>query len=159
MVLNQTQDAHKLVSQWRDAMERAMGFDSWGQMLEASEEYEKLFKSVKHAVSLEDGTFNDDRVRFLNKMILVVSCRAVAAQDLSGETNGIRLEHIRKIAPALVRLLDSLVPEFPVSVAGLRRPAILDEPVASSSVGYDFDLLFMRSLRRRCLFTRNMPFS
>lgn len=36
----------KRVAQFRDSLERATGFDSWGQVVEAVDEYEKLAKVV-----------------------------------------------------------------------------------------------------------------
>lgn len=35
------------IPQWRDALERAILYDSWGQMLEAATEYDALAQSVQ----------------------------------------------------------------------------------------------------------------
>ena len=41
----------KYVSQWRDTLERAIGFDSWGQVVEAMEAYERLAADIRRALT------------------------------------------------------------------------------------------------------------
>ena len=74
------------VAQWTDTLERACGFDSWGQMLEASEEYEKVTAEIKTALTSQDMPFNEGQAKFLNKTAVAASLRAKAAQDLTGTT-------------------------------------------------------------------------
>ncbi|EGD79766.1 hypothetical protein PTSG_10751 [Salpingoeca rosetta] len=119
------------VAQWSDTLDRACGFDSWGQVLEACNEYEKVTSDIKKALTSQDMPFNEGQAKFLNKTAVAASLRAKAAQDLSGAPTGITLPQMKQVVSLLKELPDS-VPLFPLKeVSELKH--LIPEPSKTSA--------------------------
>jgi len=138
------------VQNFRDTLERATTYDSWGQVLEANDEYMRLVKSVTAAIAQNKGeppvkgekpkaleqVFNDQQVKFLSRMIRAVQKRAQSSLDLSGET-GIKLMDIMQLLPMLDELPETVPPEFPIEVFGKGEDmdAVLGSMTAQAQIG------------------------
>eukprot|EP00039_Didymoeca_costata_P000666 m.46739 g.46739 ORF g.46739 m.46739 type:complete len:332 (-) comp10401_c0_seq1:3810-4805(-) len=108
------------VQAFRDSLQRATTFDSWGQVVEAGDEYAKLVKDIAKAIENEEADFKEHQVKFLSMLTRAVQLRAKASLDLSGEI-GIRLEQVQKLIPLLEKLPDQVPAQFPIEVKGLRQ--------------------------------------
>eukprot|EP00051_Salpingoeca_urceolata_P027499 m.481752 g.481752 ORF g.481752 m.481752 type:complete len:315 (+) comp22309_c0_seq1:207-1151(+) len=112
----------KRVAEWRDMLERAIGFDSWGQVVEAVEEYERLSKSVKKTVEANDGQFPEEALRWIQKLGAVAKIRSQTAEDLSGDVTLLQLREVKDVQAALQDFdPQAPVPEFPVFVAEIKK--------------------------------------
>lgn len=93
----------KRALQWRDSLERATTYDSWGQLIEAIEEYEKIIKSIRIAIGNVEIQFSDEQAKFLNHMSLILSARAKAVLDLSVEPT-IKLQKVKAFISTLEKI-------------------------------------------------------
>jgi len=123
----------KLVEQWYDGLGRAAGFDSWGQVIEAVDEYEKLARQVRVALDDDKLKFTEPQARFLNRTMIIATLRAKAATDLTGAMEGVSLEDIRAVAAAL-KLLPLEAVSFPVEIADIRKYATTTASSSSSAM-------------------------
>lgn len=112
----------KLVEQWYDGLERGANFDSWGQVIEAVEEYEKLAKQIRAALDDDKLKFTEPQARFLNRTMIISTLRAKAATDLTGADDGVSLDDIRSVAASL-KVLPNEAVGFPVEIADIRKYA------------------------------------
>ncbi|XP_022086074.1 axin interactor, dorsalization-associated protein B-like [Acanthaster planci] len=119
-------DKHKLVARWRASLTRGTGHDSWGQLVEAVDEYQMLSKQLLKETSHEATLFNDSQKRTLSKIAACLDLRGKALQS-PDNTQGFTLEELKKVDSAFESLLSSSQSEFPVSVpveAALFRPTV-----------------------------------
>ncbi len=67
----------------RDGLERAMLYDSWGQMVEAADEYEAISKETQTWLLTQASLSEESKKNWL-RVAVVVQMRAKSAEDLSG---------------------------------------------------------------------------
>ncbi|XP_038073274.1 axin interactor, dorsalization-associated protein A-like [Patiria miniata] len=119
-------DKQKLVARWRASLTRGTGHDSWGQLVEAVDEYQMLSKQVLREASHEATLFNDNQKRTLSKIAACLDLRGKALQS-PDSTQGFTLEELKKVDSAFGSLLTSSQSEFPVAMpaeAALFRPQV-----------------------------------
>jgi len=83
------------VSLWSSLLKQATGFDSWGQLVEAEQEYEKLIKTIKQ---------NADKVEMKYQMKIlqkVVVCIRIRLSTIRGNDSDLEipLEEIKRLNP------------------------------------------------------------
>lgn len=110
----------KRVAQWVDSLERATTFDSWGQLVEALDEYDQLSRSIRASLSSNECQFADEPVRFLNRLMIVINMRAQATQDLTSES-ALKLSDMKQLTSYLKELPNECPSDFPIHVKGLRQ--------------------------------------
>jgi len=106
------------VQGFRDTLERATTYDSWGQVLEAADEYQKLEKDITSAIENGLSLFNEHQIKFLSRLTVVVQMRVKASLELNGEV-GIRLDQVQKMLPLLDKLPERVPAEFPIHIGGM----------------------------------------
>eukprot|EP00049_Salpingoeca_infusionum_P018521 m.357614 g.357614 ORF g.357614 m.357614 type:complete len:310 (+) comp17885_c0_seq1:206-1135(+) len=122
-----------LLAQWRDMLERATQFDSWGQLVEACNEYTKLANSIRNLlVSEQREAFPDSIATFMNKASVAVRQRIQSAQDLSGAEEAMSLRKVQSIGTALKSIPDQ-VPAFPIDGIQADKHIIPDRPRKASA--------------------------
>lgn len=104
------------IALWRDGLERGHGYDNWGQVIEACQEYDKVSEDVKKALTTEQSQFSEEVLRFLNKFAVIVNLRSKAVQDLTANEGAVSLGDIKALIDAL-KVMPSKVPDFPVAIA------------------------------------------
>ncbi|CAH1263384.1 axin interactor, dorsalization-associated protein-like [Branchiostoma lanceolatum] len=118
----------KQVAKWHGAFKKATDFDSWGQLVEAVDEYQMLSRQLRKEGSSSDSrTYTDDQKRILSKVSTCLDLRSQALQAAHGTSleDSLSLEELKKVEPMLKNLLDANPEEFPVQVSHfspVRRP-------------------------------------
>lgn len=127
--------AVKRVAQFRDTLERAIGFDSWGQLVEATDEYNKVAKSVQAALADTSLVLTEEHNRFLQKVVAAVGMRTKACTDLTGANPPPSIEQMRLLVDAL-RDLPTHISEFPIQVTEIRKanPVVASAPAAAAEI-------------------------
>ncbi|XP_033635278.1 axin interactor, dorsalization-associated protein A-like [Asterias rubens] len=117
-------DKNKVLARWRTSLTRGIGHDSWGQLVEAVDEYQMLSKQILRESSFNATLFNDNQKKTLSKVAACLALRSKALQS-PHDTDGFTLEELKKVDSALETLLSGAQTEFPVAVpaeAALFRP-------------------------------------
>ncbi|EDQ88913.1 uncharacterized protein MONBRDRAFT_32500 [Monosiga brevicollis MX1] len=109
----QQPDTGRYLAQWRDRLDRGVGFDNWGQMIEACDEYDKVVSEIKSTVHKQKPPFTEDVCKFLVNVAIAATLRAKAAQDLTGKVAGVTLSEMRHLIETMKQLPDT-VPPFPL---------------------------------------------
>eukprot|EP00753_Platysulcus_tardus_P006348 PLAT14150.1.p1 GENE.PLAT14150.1~~PLAT14150.1.p1 ORF type:complete len:293 (-),score=87.84 PLAT14150.1:101-979(-) len=108
-------EAASLLSAWARRLKKCNDFDSWGQVLEASEELDALAQSFEKGFADFEPTF-EQRSRG-DQIILCLRLRAkmlVAAEEMAGPS----LDDMRALPAVIRRLLDDDMGRFPVDLTG-----------------------------------------
>ncbi|XP_072032341.1 axin interactor, dorsalization-associated protein-like [Amphiura filiformis] len=114
----------KQVSNWRSSFTKGTGFDSWGQLVEAVDEYQMLSKKLLQQSTFEAQLFTDDQKKTLTKISACLDLRAKALQSPQA-TDGFSLNELRKVESAFSNLLSTSQAAFPVSMpAGAAIPRL-----------------------------------
>ena len=147
----------KRVERWVDWLERAAGFDTWGQVIEANDEYEALSRDIRAAMDDKELVFDDARSRFLNRTMIASTLRATATTDLTGRVDGISLEDISAVIESLKSVLAAsdagAVPDFPVEIADIKK-YLESKAVNGTSAGGD-KLSLLNSMSATATTTNN----
>lgn len=108
------------LAQLRDGLERALLFDSWGQMVEAATEYESLAKDTQTWLQTQHTLSEESKKNWI-RVAVVLSMRAKSAEDLTGSEVVMRLEDVRKVQSWLQEIMTNPLVPFPVDNDAIRR--------------------------------------
>lgn len=105
----------KVISNWRTSFTKGADFDSWGQLVEAVDEYTKLSRQLLQEAAIESRLFTDDQKKTLTKISACLDLRVKALQSPQSN-DGFSLEELKKVEPAFRNLLSSNQSAFPVTM-------------------------------------------
>uniref|UniRef100_S4RZU0 Axin interactor, dorsalization associated n=1 Tax=Petromyzon marinus TaxID=7757 RepID=S4RZU0_PETMA len=118
-------DIGKLVMKWHDSFGKATDFDSWGQLVEAVDEYMILARQLlKEAQSPPNCSgFTEDQKKILGK---IAACLEVRSQSLQTTQSNeeFPLEDLKQLEPVIKNIL-TYNKEFPFDVQPLPQRRLL----------------------------------
>ncbi|CAK8692711.1 axin interactor, dorsalization-associated protein-like [Clavelina lepadiformis] len=103
----------KLVGKWYQTFKKATDFDSWGQLVEASDEYVKFSRQIR--VSLNNMEWNEDQKKTLSRIASSAECRSKTLQSVDGKED-LRLEDMRRLHAVLKSIASATVEVIPTDV-------------------------------------------
>eukprot|EP00055_Hartaetosiga_balthica_P012195 m.58515 g.58515 ORF g.58515 m.58515 type:complete len:302 (+) comp7867_c0_seq1:154-1059(+) len=122
--------SERLIAKWRDTLERACGYDSWGQIIEASLEYNKITDEIKEELVSPEMPFSERQALFLNKTAVVTSLRSKCLDVFSVTSDSVTLKQMQALLGAL-KSLSSAIPSFPVQGVAELQGLTMPQPVTS----------------------------
>ncbi|XP_071961933.1 axin interactor, dorsalization-associated protein-like [Antedon mediterranea] len=115
-------DISKLISNWNASFTKGTDFDSWGQVVEAVDEYDMLSKQLLKEASPDSIIFSEKQKKTLLKISGSLKLRKEAINN-PNSANGISLEDMKKVQKTLADIMSSNQKEFPIHVpASTTRP-------------------------------------
>jgi len=117
--------------QWARILKDALNADSWGQSLEATEEYERLARLIQQDIG-EMSLTADEKV-LCAKVRFALLERAAALQDLTGKA-GIKSDEAKRLAPVMDDLFERPIKQFPIALPNFTINSIEEK---DSSISYD----------------------
>ncbi|XP_006824893.1 axin interactor, dorsalization-associated protein A-like [Saccoglossus kowalevskii] len=117
----------KLISRWRGTFTKGTDFDSWGQLVEAVDEYRMVSRQLHKEAASSTSPFTDDQKKNLSKIATCLELRSRALQS-PHSVDGFTLEQLKRVEPVFTTLARQGAYEFPVSVPStpLRPPPLLE---------------------------------
>ncbi|ETE67908.1 Axin interactor, dorsalization-associated protein [Ophiophagus hannah] len=105
-----------LLQRWGASFRKGTDFDSWGQLVEAIDEYQILARHLqKEAVSQPNNSeFTEDQKKTLAKIATCLELRSAALQSTQSQEE-FKLEDLKKLEPILKSIL-TYNKEFPFDV-------------------------------------------
>ncbi|KXJ19840.1 axin interactor, dorsalization-associated protein [Exaiptasia diaphana] len=107
----------RTVNRWYAAYSKGTDFDSWGQLVEAADQYSKLSKELKKATVIENQMFQHDQKKLLLKISVCLELRAntlLSTQEFVKDQ--ISYDDIKKVGEVLKNLMVGWNEPFPVRV-------------------------------------------
>lgn len=105
-------DPYKVLGEWRACLLKGADCDSWGLLVEAVEEYQKLSRQIMTEVS-QSSIFSNKQKQTLNKIAACLELRSQTLQKPQ-EKEGISLDELRKLESSFAALQSNAFCEFPV---------------------------------------------
>ncbi|XP_040286414.1 axin interactor, dorsalization-associated protein isoform X2 [Bufo bufo] len=116
-------DLSKTLQKWNASFRKGTDFDSWGQLVEAIDEYQILARQLQKEAQTpaNSSDFTEDQKKTIGKISTCLELRGAALQSTQSQ-EGFKLEDIKKLEPILDNLL-TYNKEFPFDVqpVSLRR--------------------------------------
>ncbi|XP_044147329.1 axin interactor, dorsalization-associated protein isoform X2 [Bufo gargarizans] len=116
-------DLSKTLQKWNASFRKGTDFDSWGQLVEAIDEYQILARQLQKEAQTpaNSSDFTEDQKKTIGKISTCLELRSAALQSTQSQ-EGFKLEDIKKLEPILDNLL-TYNKEFPFDVqpVSLRR--------------------------------------
>ncbi|XP_062980172.1 axin interactor, dorsalization-associated protein isoform X1 [Elgaria multicarinata webbii] len=108
--------ARSLLQRWGASFRKGTDFDSWGQLVEAIDEYQILARHLqKEAQSQPNNSeFTEDQKKILAKIATCLELRSAALQSTQSQDE-FQLEDLKKLEPILKNIL-TYNKEFPFDV-------------------------------------------
>ncbi|XP_020837875.1 axin interactor, dorsalization-associated protein isoform X1 [Phascolarctos cinereus] len=104
-----------LVQRWGASFRRGADFDSWGQLVEAIDEYQILARHLqKEAQAQHNSEFTEEQKKTIGKIATCLELRSAALQSTQSQ-DGFKLEDLKKLEPILKNIL-TYNKEFPFDV-------------------------------------------
>uniref|UniRef100_H2YCD5 C2 Aida-type domain-containing protein n=1 Tax=Ciona savignyi TaxID=51511 RepID=H2YCD5_CIOSA len=118
----------KLVQKWCASLKCSTDFDSWGQLVEASDEYKRLLKNINTSIETVDCSESKKKI-----LLKIAACLEIRSANLNSvnSSEDIKLEDLRKLISVLQSLTSVSVKDVPQSVAAQPLLAILTIPFYS----------------------------
>ncbi|CAB4009377.1 axin interactor, dorsalization-associated [Paramuricea clavata] len=110
-------DVALLLAKWRESLTRGKDFDTWGQFVEASEEYSRLSRQILKQLATEHNFFTGEQKKILGKIAACLHSRSRFFQNLQDEE--ISLDDIRQLCLVLGNILSEKTEDFPITVPEL----------------------------------------
>ncbi|XP_053568503.1 axin interactor, dorsalization-associated protein isoform X1 [Bombina bombina] len=109
-------DINKTLQKWLASFRKGTDFDSWGQLVEAIDEYQILARHLqKEAQSPANSSdFTEDQKKTIGKIATCLELRSAALQSTQSE-EGFQLEDVKQLEPILNNIL-TYNKEFPFDV-------------------------------------------
>ncbi|XP_071834373.1 axin interactor, dorsalization-associated protein A-like isoform X2 [Apostichopus japonicus] len=105
-------DPSKLFGEWQACLMKGVDCDSWGLLVEAVEEYQKLSRQVMYEVG-HSSTLTNKQKQTLNKIAACLELRAQTLQKPQ-DREGISLDELKRLESSLISLQNNAACEFPV---------------------------------------------
>ncbi|TRY60429.1 hypothetical protein DNTS_007185 [Danionella cerebrum] len=108
-------DVTKTVQKWHASFKKGTDFDSWGQLVEAIDEYQILARQLQKEVqSLNSHDFTEEQKRTLGKFATCLEMRSASLQS-SPSQEEFKLEDLKKLEPVIKNIL-TYNKDFPFDV-------------------------------------------
>lgn len=105
----------KTVSSWYASFVKGTDFDSWGQLIEAADEYDRLARDISKSTGFENRMFQDEQKKLMMKISVCLSKRSKTLQN-STSVEEITLDELKKVGEVLRNLIQGWEGPFPVRV-------------------------------------------
>jgi len=102
--------------QWKSIFKLAVEADTWGQKMEASEEYEKLERKIVNTMS-ELSLTPDEKV-LLNQIVSAVQSRNREIQPEQSDGPEVSLAEVKKLDVVFKNLFEGGPVDFPINLSG-----------------------------------------
>uniref|UniRef100_A0A6I8N5A9 Axin interactor, dorsalization associated n=1 Tax=Ornithorhynchus anatinus TaxID=9258 RepID=A0A6I8N5A9_ORNAN len=105
-----------LLQRWGASFRRGADFDSWGQLVEAIDEYQILARHLQKEAQSQhnDSEFTEEQKKTLGKIATCLELRSAALQSTQSQEE-FKLEDLKKLEPILKNIL-TYNKEFPFDV-------------------------------------------
>lgn len=108
-------DVNKSIQKWHASFQKGTDFDSWGQLVEAIDEYQILARQLQKEVqSTNSSNFTEDQKKTLGKFATCLEMRSAALQCTQSEEE-FKLEDLKKLEPIIKHIL-TYNKDFPFDV-------------------------------------------
>lgn len=108
-------DVNKTIQKWHASFQKGTDFDSWGQLVEAIDEYQILARQLQKEVqSTNSSNFTEDQKKTLGKFATCLEMRSAALQCTQSEEE-FKLEDLKKLEPIIKNIL-TYNKDFPFDV-------------------------------------------
>ncbi|XP_054617739.1 axin interactor, dorsalization-associated protein isoform X2 [Dunckerocampus dactyliophorus] len=108
-------DVNKTLQKWHASFRKGTDFDSWGQLVEAIDEYQILARQLQKEVqSTNSSDFTEDQKKTLGKIATCLEMRSASLQCTQA-TEEFKLEDLKKLESIIKNLL-TFNKEFPFDV-------------------------------------------
>ncbi|XP_048841944.1 axin interactor, dorsalization-associated protein isoform X2 [Brienomyrus brachyistius] len=98
-------DVTKTIQKWHASFKKGTDFDSWGQLVEAIDEYQILARQLQKEVqSANSSEFTEDQKKTLGKCATCLEMRSAALQ-CTQSSEEFKLEDLKKLEPIIKNIL------------------------------------------------------
>lgn len=104
-------DAVKVTDDWNQRFKQATDFDSWGQLVEAADEYSRLSRVMKSSLQ-QTGKFSPKQSKVIKKITTCLEARAKSLQTMKSPPD-IELADVIQLSNVLRNLLKNEHAEIP----------------------------------------------
>ncbi|KAM7426140.1 hypothetical protein ABFA07_022537 [Porites harrisoni] len=106
----------RIVNQWCVYFEKGRDFDSWGQLVEAADEYSSIARDIGKYCVAGNNTFGADQKKLMLKISVCLEKRSKTLLSTQAKEDEISLDDIKKVGDVLRNLNDGWSGPFPVRV-------------------------------------------
>uniref|UniRef100_A0A8C2GF44 Axin interactor, dorsalization associated n=1 Tax=Cyprinus carpio TaxID=7962 RepID=A0A8C2GF44_CYPCA len=100
-------DVTKTVQKWHASFKKGTDFDSWGQLVEAIDEYQILARQLQKEVqSSNSHDFSEEQKKTLGKFATCLEMRSASLQCTQSQEE-FKLEDLKKLEPSMYTYIDS----------------------------------------------------
>lgn len=118
-------DVNKTVQKWHASFRKATDFDSWGQLVEAIDEYQILARQLQKEVQEPNSTgFSEEQKKNLGKIATCLEMRSASLQCNTQIKEEFKLEDLKKLETIITNIL-TFNKEFPFDVQPVPSRKIL----------------------------------
>uniref|UniRef100_H3DG49 Axin interactor, dorsalization associated n=1 Tax=Tetraodon nigroviridis TaxID=99883 RepID=H3DG49_TETNG len=117
-------DVSKTVQKWHASFRKGTDFDSWGQLVEAIDEYQILARQLQKAHSATASDFTEDQKKTIGKIATCLEMRSASLQSAQSKEE-FKLEELKTLETILQNIL-TYNKEFPFDV----QPVLLRKILA-----------------------------
>ncbi|XP_059838636.1 axin interactor, dorsalization-associated protein isoform X1 [Mobula hypostoma] len=109
-------DINKMIQKWHASFKKGTDFDSWGQLVEAIDEYQILARHLQKEVqsTASSSELSEDQKKTLSKIATCLELRSTALQTTQSQ-EAFKLEDLKTLEPILKNIL-SYNKDFPFDV-------------------------------------------
>ncbi|XP_067338794.1 axin interactor, dorsalization-associated protein isoform X2 [Channa argus] len=108
-------DVNKTIQKWHASFKKGTDFDSWGQLVEAIDEYQILARQLqKEAQSTNSSDFTEEQKKTLGKIATCLEMRGTSLQCTQSKEE-FKLEDLKKLESIIKNIL-TFNKEFPFDV-------------------------------------------
>ncbi|XP_029448999.1 axin interactor, dorsalization-associated protein isoform X2 [Rhinatrema bivittatum] len=106
----------KLLQKWHASFRKGTDFDSWGQLVEAIDEYQILARQLQKEAQTQPNSseFTEDQKKIIGKLATCLELRSAALQSTQSQED-FKLEDLKKLEPIIKNIL-TYNKEFPFAV-------------------------------------------
>ncbi|XP_026857266.1 axin interactor, dorsalization-associated protein isoform X1 [Electrophorus electricus] len=148
-------DVTKTVQKWHASFKKGTDFDSWGQLVEAIDEYQILARQLQKEVqSSNSHDFTEDQKKTLGKIATCLEMRSASLQSTQCQEE-FKLEDLKKLEPIIKNIL-TYNKDFPFDVQPVPMRKIL-APGEEENLDVDEELDTATGVGSTQSFTTRVP--
>lgn len=106
----------RIINQWCVYFEKGRDFDSWGQLVEAAEEYSRLAREMGKYCTAGNNMFQADQKKLMVKISVCLEKRSKTLLSTQAREDEISLDDIKKVGDVLRNLNSGWNAPFPIRV-------------------------------------------
>lgn len=106
----------RIVKQWCVYFEKGRDFDSWGQLVEAADEYSRLARDMGRYCALGNNMFQADQTKLVQKISACLEKRSRTLLSTQAREDEISFDDIKKVGEVLRNINTGWDGPFPVRV-------------------------------------------